>query len=191
MSISKSYWLFIGQSFFGLLIGGLVGLSISPIVGTVMGLLFAFIGGSLIVLIKGRDEGELEMIGKSITALSFFMLVGVSLGISLRTNSLFTSPPAYTLSAQLSIDDIKALGPKIEYADLLCALILGNNNDGGKVGLNPEQLKELIELDVAPKVLQAMLGYDRDCPAIAEKQVGPTLLGGTNSGPDKDDQVRY
>ena len=168
----KLDWLIIGQSLFGLLIGALVGLSISPVVSTVLGLLFAFIGGSLLVLLKGKSDSELELIGKSITALSLFMILGVILGISLRINTFFGIQPPYELTEQLSFNNIKTLGPRDEYAAVVCAVLQDGSHGNSNKKLSASQLQEMIDAGVAPSVLLAMLGYETDCPGKAEKSLG-------------------
>ena len=52
------FWFLSGCVFLGLLIGLVTGLSISPIVGTVVALVFAFAGGSLIALIEAKSPAS-------------------------------------------------------------------------------------------------------------------------------------
>ena len=177
MSTSKMTWLYAGQSIFGLLIGILVGLSISPVVGTVLGLLFAFIGGSVILLLKGRTEEELELTGKSIAALSGFMVLGVVIGINVRVNDLLAydfsgsvenSGVPY-LSKPLTIDMIKSLGANKRYHNLICEIVkaeVAARNQADPVvqqQLGLGQLQELTKEKVDPSILFALMGYEVDC----------------------------
>ena len=77
-------WLFKGLSTFGLCVGLYVGLSVSPIVNSVVSLMFAFIGGSIILLIRGRSVEELSIIGKSVFMISIFMIIGSVVGVLVR-----------------------------------------------------------------------------------------------------------
>jgi len=207
MSISKISWLYIGQSFFGFLIGYMVGLSISPIVSTVLGLMFAFIGGSLIVLIKGKSETELEVIGKSITALSSFMLIGIAMGIFFKANDVLNSTvwtkfnsdkPLYQLSEPLNLQDIIYLGKKDEYAGLICS-ILKNRENKTEININKTQLTNLIDENVNPNIIMAMFGYDINCtrepqttipkqftePVVDSPEPSKTVLKGGAPSPDR------
>lgn len=209
MSISKKNWLYIGQSIFGLLIGYMVGLSISPVVSTVLGLMFAFIGGSLIVLIKGKTDDELEVIGKCITALSSFMLLGVLIGITFRANDLLTfdflrfvgpDRPLYVLTQPLEFEDIQTLGKEKEYSSLICSILESSKTTEKEIKLSKEQFKTLINENVDSKIILAMLGYDNNCIQKAAEVTAKTTKvtdkkseSGTNLLKDKiskDDQDR-
>lgn len=209
MSISKKTWLYIGQSIFGLLIGFMVGLSISPVVGTVLGLMFAFIGGSVILLIKGKTEDELEVIGKCITYLSSFMIVGILIGVTFRANDLLSfdflrfvdsGKPLYVLTQSLDFEDIKTLGKEKEYSSLICSILESSKTTEKEIKLSKEQFKTLINENVDSKIILAMLGYDNNCIERAEEVTARTTKvtdkkseSGTNLLKDKiskDDQNR-
>lgn len=135
--MSNSHWFVFGQMSFGLVIGVVAGLSSSPIVGTLFGLLFAFIGGSIIVLIKGRTEEELALVGKSIGAMSLCIVVGVIVGIYLRANDVLylnqkteelfktesSSQPYFNLSKPLEFEEIVELAKKGISKEALCLII--------------------------------------------------------------------
>lgn len=176
MSISKKTWLYIGQSIFGLLIGFMVGLSISPVVSTVLGLMFAFIGGSLIVLIKGKTDDELEVIGKCITFLSSFMILGILIGVTFRANDLLRfdflrfvnqEDRPYVITESLTVDHIEKIGSKKAYSTLICSIVKdevkNKERSGEQKQLNMEQLKSLIDKKVNPSIILAMLGKDINC----------------------------
>lgn len=179
-NLSRFYF---GQALFGLLVGLLVGLSVSEIVTTFVGLLFAFIGGSIIVLIKDRKETELAIIGSSISVISISIIVGVSAGMYLRIFNPFeikTSPVApYKLTQNLSIEDIKTLGANKEYAELICNLIKSRNIKEPE-NLNIQQLNSLIKNKVDKKVLNSMLITNTNCSNSISAQKIPTINDGIN-----------
>lgn len=180
MSLSKLSWFLIGQSFFGILIGFMVGLSISPVVSTVLGLMFAFIGGSIIVLIKGRTEDELAFIGKSITALSLFIMLGVVIGIIARTYDVLepddTQHPPYHFSERLSLTDIIALSNNKENEidpSLICSLIKSSKVVDKPQEITKEQLMNLMQQGVNAKVIYALIGEDSACIGKSFKKIKP------------------
>ena len=77
-------WLFLGLIVFGLLVGGLTGMSQSPVVSAVLPLLFTFAGGSVVTLSMGRPPGDLELLGKQLVVFGIGTALGVFLGILLR-----------------------------------------------------------------------------------------------------------
>ena len=65
----------------GLLIGLVTGLSASSVVASLLGLLFALMGGSLIVFFRKMEEEQLALAYKAMFALSTACIVGVVVGI--------------------------------------------------------------------------------------------------------------
>lgn len=195
MPLPKLSWFLIGQSFFGVLIGFMVGLSISPVVSTVLGLMFAFIGGSLFVLIKGRSEDELAFIGKSITALSLFIMLGVVIGIITRTNDVLepddTQHPPYNFSERLSLDDIIALSNNKENGNgngkgkgkeidpsLICSVIKSTKVKGKPTEITKNQLMDLMQQGVNAKVIYALIGDDSECFGKSFMKIKPSSRQG-------------
>jgi len=76
-------WLLIGIGTFGFSIGLLSGLSSTPVVKTLLGLLFTFAGGSLI-LILSQSPTEAGQLGKLLTTFAVSMVFGVLLGVLIR-----------------------------------------------------------------------------------------------------------
>ena len=165
MTLKQHPWLILGQLWFGLLLGLIVGLSASPIVETAIGLLFAFIGGSLVFLIKDRKPEELETIGMCLSVFAFFMILGIIAGILLRTGMLADdSVPEvsnYDLGAQLTITDIEVHGSDEVYAGVLCNLIV--NNPETTYFSEKKEITGLMDKGVRPEVLMAMLDRRYNC----------------------------
>jgi hypothetical protein len=161
-------WFVFGCVSLGLLIGFMVGLSISPIVSTVLGLVFAFTGGSVIVLIKGREEGELRVIGKSLSAISLSMIAGMVLGISFRANDWLSvqppEPPAdavsvpYQLDQPLSLAQIITLSEKGTDPVTLRTLLKAQTQAESPIQvLSFDDLSNLVDSKVHPLVIQALV----------------------------------
>ena len=158
-------WFIIGQFSFGLVIGVMVGLSFSPTVGSVISLLFAFIGGSILVLIKDRSEQEIAIIGMSVTFLSAAIIIGALTGIYLRVG-----PPAKPsvsestlrgIDQRLSIEEITRYGVKEDYVEVLCTLIQSAVSSNDKI--KKDDIVQLMEKGVDRKIILALLDADFDC----------------------------
>ena len=83
-------WMILGFGALVFLTGNLVGLSDTPIVKTVVELLFAFGGGSIIAFIKGINAHERKVAGASVLALSLACSFGVYSGVLVKTNRLLS-----------------------------------------------------------------------------------------------------
>lgn len=86
-------WIISGLAALGFLIGNLVGLTASSVVTPLLGLLFAFAGGSVLGLLHKINDRDRQIAGASLLALSIFCLGGMYLGI-LTTQYRWLSPPA-------------------------------------------------------------------------------------------------
>lgn len=169
----KNSWLYVGQAIFGLLVGVTVGMSKTPIVATLLGLLFAFIGGSVIVMIKGRTEGELELMGKCITALALFTLLGIWVGVSVRANDLLSyTDDAHSIidiEGVMTVSDIRKQGKKPEYVNLVCEIVKQQQKaydpktSNSDVKVNTKNLESMFEDKVDSRIIHAWLGHDIDC----------------------------
>ena len=173
-------WFVIGGFCLGLLIGFMTGLSISPIVSTVLGLVFAFAGGSIVVLVKGREEDELGLIGKSLTAISIAMIIGVLFGIVLRANDwlrIGKETPLHVpfqLEKPLSVDDIITLSQKkidpVVMRELLKADVERKRR---KVTLTMDDITKLSDNKVHPNIIRAMINpkaLSDDSPFMLSKE---------------------
>lgn len=167
-------WFLLGCMFLGLLIGLITGLSISPIVGTVVGLVFAFAGGSIIVLIKGRSDNDLDLIGKSLASLSIFMIIGITVGISFRQDylSIFSTSAPYKIEKRLTVDDIIDLSLDAHVdSETLVALI---REDGivnkEKYLLRLQDIKKMATAGVKASVINAMFSNNYRFQLAKSKQ---------------------
>lgn len=166
MSLLRVPWLISGQAIFGLLIGLMVGLSASPIVNTTVGLLFAFIGGSIVFLIKDRSDEDLNTIGVCVFVMSFFIIIGGGTGMYLRLGNPFDIEPsrtAYKIDHALTFDEIKTYGKKEGYGELICNLIVTNGISNHKDKINKQEVIDLIFAGVNTKVIGALLNNDYFC----------------------------
>jgi hypothetical protein len=74
-------WLGFAFATLGLLIGTLVGLTAESVVQSLLGLLFAFMGGSVIALLGKLSSEDRKAAGQAIAALSISCLIGIYSGI--------------------------------------------------------------------------------------------------------------
>lgn len=84
-------WIVIGFAALGFLIGNLVGLTASSVVTPLLGLLFTFVGGTVLSLIHKIGDEDRRIAGASIIAISVCCLAGIYLGI-LTTENRWLSP---------------------------------------------------------------------------------------------------
>jgi len=179
MSENNIKWFYLGQICFGILVGLLVGVADSEIVNSVVGLLFAFIGGSIIALIKGRKINELVLIGKSISLMTVSMLLAVSLGIYIRVSDPFelnkTQHPILSQTSPLSYNDLKSYGAVKEYTRLLCYLVKNNQVTEVPGTLIRKELINLMNKKVDERIILAMLTDNASCetdsPLMENKKI--------------------
>ncbi|MBA7694243.1 hypothetical protein ES703_102850 [subsurface metagenome] len=77
-------WLLGGFAGLGLFVGVVSGLSQTPIIATLLAIIITFAGGSIIAIVRGRDPGQLKVIGKSLIFFSIAALAGFFWGVILR-----------------------------------------------------------------------------------------------------------
>ena len=166
----------LGICTFGLLNGLLIGLSLSPVVGTAIGLLFAFVGGSVFVLIKSRSEDELKQIGWVLMCLSLSIIVGGTVGILVRVNDMLSISSDHDqplefepLEFELVFRDIEKWGKHKEYGEFLCNLIIHKAGQGSPVKITKDQLDNLISDDVDERVIHALVFPGTRCSTDAGK----------------------
>jgi hypothetical protein len=89
-------WIGLGFATFGLLVGTTAGLSSAQITTTLMGALFALIGGSIGVFLGKLDNDTRKLTGVALLAFSVFAMIGLYSGIYIRINDMLrrTSDPA-------------------------------------------------------------------------------------------------
>ena len=91
-------WLTLGFAGMGILIGSLVGMTSEKVVTPVIGLLFSFVGASILTTLHKLNPHDRLVAGKAIFALSLFCLVGVYSGV-LVTEYRLLSPKIQGVSA--------------------------------------------------------------------------------------------
>jgi len=82
-------WLVIGLGSMGLLVGFLAGMSSSEIVKPIITLLFAFVGGSIFVVLTKLSGEDRNLAGKMLASLSLFCAIGLSVGLIINRHQLF------------------------------------------------------------------------------------------------------
>ena len=87
-------WLIAGHIVFGLVIGLLTGMSQTPMVSTVLPLLFTFAGGSVVTLsvATGRTDEHRQLLGQQLVTFGGSTALGVYLGILLRLSGHLCLP---------------------------------------------------------------------------------------------------
>lgn len=96
----------------GFLVGNLIGLTAESVTSAVLGLLFAFGGGSAIAFIRKLDPTERVLASKATLALSLSVLVGVYAGIVVSEYQLLT-PDRQLASKRVSVSERKYLRESI------------------------------------------------------------------------------
>lgn len=164
--MEKIKWFIVGIAVFGLCVGLYVGLSVSPIVNSVVSLLFAFIGGSVVFLIKDRDDDELNKIGISVLSLSLSMILGAFVGMDLRgSDSLFGKEKIHLeidLDSKKVIKIVKELSLNDAAEPENLCLLVKNFKDNSNYKISEGDLKEVMRL-ADPLVFSAMLNPDAKC----------------------------
>ncbi|MCU1253670.1 MAG: hypothetical protein JWQ49_6699 [Edaphobacter sp.] len=74
-------WLVFGMGFMGLLVGFLAGMTSSTVVQPLMTLLFAFVGGSIFVLLSKLSKEDRNLAGGMISSLSILCILGLAVGV--------------------------------------------------------------------------------------------------------------
>jgi len=81
---------FLGAGFaaLGILVGSVSGLSTAKLTTTLLGLVFALIGGSVIAFIQKLDDSSRRAAGVSLLAFSLAATVGIYIGLTVRINDM-------------------------------------------------------------------------------------------------------
>ena len=159
-------WFYAGLIFLGLSGGFLVALSITPVVGTLLGVLFVFAGGSILALIKGKDAEERNTIGKSIISITVGIVLGISVGIYVRNFDLLGSSekninaPSFKYDGALKVEDIILMTQK-GVSPLVIREILTNNPRSEKIiSIGNEEIIKMSEKNVDSSVIISMFRKD-------------------------------
>ncbi len=148
-------WLVIGFISLGLLIGSLVGLTAESAVTPLLGLLFAFVGGSVIAVLGRIGKDDRKVAGQAMTALAISCLVGAYAGIFISEYQLLSpndthAPQNYTRQStaeRRSVAERKYL--RSTYAERAQAIDMQLKNGQLSASQAYEQLYALI--NEAPK----------------------------------------
>lgn len=176
-------WIILGCACLGILIGFMSGMSVSPIVSAVVGLIFAFTGGSIIVLIKGRGDEELSLMGQCISALTLMVLAGVVIGVAARANDWLyfkdSKSPQFLYQGPITVDEILELKNNKVSDDLIQTLIEAQpENRSDPTYLTKKDLVRLSEANVSEKVVRLMLlgKVEADATNSEEEASSKTVL---------------
>ena len=108
-------WIGLGFAAFGLLVGTTCGLSSASLTTTLLGLLFALMGGSIGALLGKLDAEGRKFTGVAMFTFSICTTIGLHAGISVRINDLLRISPAVNAqSISQSADEGKA-APRDDY----------------------------------------------------------------------------
>jgi len=92
--------LLVGLAAFGILVGAMIGMSKTPVVGSALPSIFAFMGGSVITLTyvqpagTARTEAQQSLLGAELLVFSVSVALGLYIGIKLRDQGLPLHDPA-------------------------------------------------------------------------------------------------
>lgn len=90
-------WIVLGFLALGFLIGNIVGMTAQSVVTSLLGLLFAFAGGSVLSLMHKLDVADRKAAGQAILSLSLSCLLGLYIGIVVSERRLLS--PAVSATA--------------------------------------------------------------------------------------------
>jgi hypothetical protein len=100
-------WLAMSFVALGFLIGNLIGLTAASVVASVLGLLFAFLGGSVIALLRRLSADDRRAAGQALCGLSTGCLAGLYVGILVSERQLL-SAGQHRLSAARNTDSTRS-----------------------------------------------------------------------------------
>lgn len=93
----------IGLFLLGLLVGNLTGLSAQSVVTPLMGLLFAFVGGSVIAFLGKLPATDRRLAGQCVIALSLGCLIGTYAGIVVTEYQLLSPKGGQVVAARKTV----------------------------------------------------------------------------------------
>lgn len=92
-------WLVAGFLALGFLIGNLVGMSATSAVTALLGLLFAFAGGSILAFLEKFSSVNLRVASQALLALSLACTIGLYTGIYVSEHQLLSPPERFSARA--------------------------------------------------------------------------------------------
>jgi hypothetical protein len=93
LPIGGDMWLVFGLGLMGLLLGFLDGMTSEAIVKPLITLLFAFVGGSVFVLLTKLTPSDRGLAGQMLSSLSLFCVLGVTLGVLTNQHRWLSANP--------------------------------------------------------------------------------------------------
>jgi hypothetical protein len=156
--LKSKLWLGLGCGMLGVLSGLLIGLSVSPIANTALGLLLGFAGA--IFSVSKKSEPEMTRMGQTTFAFALCTFLGLAGGLMARTRDVLkpgASPleVRYVVEAPPSVQEIITLAKLTKEPEIVRRFVLASPR--GKVALTPADLKQLVEANVHPAIILAML----------------------------------
>ena len=139
-------WLVAGFLFMGLLVGNLVGMSATSVTTSILGLLFAFAGGTAVAFLQKLSAEQIKIAGKAILVLSLSCLVGLYAGILVTEHQLLTPPER--AATRVSVVDSKYL--RAELVDPASRIEI----DLKQKRITPEEAVELLQ-DLIDEIAQS------------------------------------
>jgi hypothetical protein len=104
-------WIGLGFAAFGILVGTIAGLSSAELTTTLLGLLFALIGGSIAALLGKLDMEGRRLAGIALLAFSIPALVGLYSGLYVRINDLLNARRENIETVSMSSSDANRSSP--------------------------------------------------------------------------------
>jgi len=105
-------WIGVGFAAFGFLVGTTAGLSSAELTVTLLGLLFALIGGSVGALLGKLDAEGRKLAGVALLAFSLTATFGLYSGIYVRINDLLRK---HTVESAASVEPTPAIASASDY----------------------------------------------------------------------------
>lgn len=165
----------LGISALGLLVGLLAGLSLSPVVGGLLSLIFAFAGSAAGFLPKERTPAQRQALGLLLFFFSIFVIAGLFAGIYLRNADPLRfdrNEPKFTFAESLKVEHLITLQEKGADAKELRAVVMADRlSDRAASRLKPAEIQRLVESNVPAEVIEALF-----LPLATSTQSGTVLF---------------
>ncbi len=93
-----SFFIVIGFTSLGILIGSIAGLSSADLTLTLFGLLFAFAGGSVIAFMGKIPKSNISLAGIALCSFSLAAVIALYIGLFVKVNEILFVKPTQTIS---------------------------------------------------------------------------------------------
>jgi len=102
-------WIVLGFLSLGFLVGNIVGMTAQSVVTSLLGLLFAFAGGSVLSIMHKLDVADRNAAGQAVMALSLSCLLGIYSGIFVSEHRLLSpAVPATSTKSEMMQRNVEA-----------------------------------------------------------------------------------